>query len=88
MVAAPTMAEASQQLDSANNAAAANLHDTNLLTNGVCKALYVGVTGDVKVTMANGTDVTFKNVPVGILPIRAKRVFSTGTDASEILALY
>jgi len=84
----PTMAEKSQMLDSANDAAAANLSNTDPLTNGICKALYVGVTGDVKVTMANGSAVTFKNVPVGILPIRAKQVWSTGTGASEILALY
>lgn len=51
-------------------------------------ALYVGGTGDVKVDMANGGTVTFVNVPDGtFLPILVKRVYSTGTDATNIIAL-
>ena len=51
-------------------------------------ALYVGGTGDVKVDMANGGTVIFTNVPVGtFLPILVKRVYSTGTDALNIIAL-
>lgn len=52
--------------------------------------LYVGTGGDVKVTMAgNGQVVTFKNVPDGcFMPIFVKRVWSTGTTATDILALY
>ena len=45
--------------------------------------VYVGGTGDVKVTTEAGTDVTFKSVPVGFrLNIRVIRVFSTGTTAT------
>jgi len=51
------------------------------------RALYIGVTGDVKINTPEGNALTFKNVPVGIFPVQASRVFSTGTDASEIIAL-
>tara|TARA_R110002074_G_scaffold40332_5_gene107756 strand:+ start:419 stop:673 length:255 start_codon:yes stop_codon:yes gene_type:complete len=51
-------------------------------------AIYVGVTGDLKVTMADGVAVVFKNIPVGFHPILVNRVWSTGTTASEILACY
>ena len=53
-----------------------------------CNALYIGVTGDVKLTTWAGNDVTFKAVPVGILPVGATRVWSTGTTATNIIALY
>lgn len=51
------------------------------------RALYIGVTGDVKITTLGDTDITFKNVPVGFFPFGAKRVWATGTAASEILAI-
>ena len=51
-------------------------------------ALYVGGTGDVTVDMANGGTVTFTNVPDGtFLPILVKRVYATGTAATDIIAL-
>jgi len=57
---------------------------------GVC--IYVGsIAGgsDIKVTMESGSEVTFKGVTAGsFLPILVTRVWSTGTTASEILALY
>ena len=49
--------------------------------------IWVGGTGDLKVDLANGETVTLKAVPVGMLALRCKRVHSTGTTASEILAL-
>lgn len=52
------------------------------------RALYIGVAGDVKVDMAKGGTVTFKDVPIGILPVRAKRVYDTGTTATNILGLW
>lgn len=52
------------------------------------RALYIGVTGDVTVDMAeSGSTILFKAVPVGILPVRVKRVRATGTTATNILAL-
>jgi hypothetical protein len=51
-------------------------------------ALYIGTTGDVKVDTVGGDTITFSSVPVGILDVACKRVYSTGTTASNILALY
>ncbi len=53
-------------------------------------ALYVGVTGNVVVTPANGvTDVTFTGVPAGaMLPVMVKAVKSTSTTASGFVAIY
>lgn len=65
-------------------AVAVTPHDTN---SNVFEALYVGVTGDVAVTMRAGGDVTFKAVPVGILRVAVEVVKSTGTTATDILGL-
>ena len=55
----------------------------------VTRALYIGGVGDVKVMMKYGGVVTFKAVPVAsFLPIRVKKVFSTGTTATLILGLF
>ncbi len=51
--------------------------------------LFIGTGGDVKVTTISGDDVTFKNLPNGsVLAVQVKKVFSTGTDADDIIALY
>mgnify|MGYP000879959634 FL=1 len=52
------------------------------------RSLYVGVTGNVSVLTTNGQSVIFANVPVGILPIRCRRVNSTGTTATNIIGLW
>ncbi len=54
----------------------------------VARALYVGGTGNIKIDTPNGDTVTFNAVPVGILPVRANKVYSTGTTATNIVALY
>lgn len=54
----------------------------------VTRALYVGSAGDVRVDMADGSDVTFSSVPSGtVLPLRVRRVYATGTTASGIVGL-
>lgn len=51
--------------------------------------LYVGGAGNVKVDMYDGGTVTFNSVTAGtILPIKATRVYATGTTATNIVALY
>lgn len=53
-------------------------------------ALYVGVTGNIKVDSPTGDiGVLYSNVPVGILPIACAKVYSTanGTTASGIVGL-
>jgi hypothetical protein len=57
------------------------------LDNGVC--LYVGTTGDVKVTMIAGQTVTFTNVQGGsMLPIQINKLWATGTTALNFVAVY
>lgn len=52
-------------------------------------ALWIGTPGDgtLSVIMSDGTTVAFAGVPAGLLPIAVKRVRSTGTGATNILAL-
>lgn len=52
-----------------------------------CRALWVGVQGDLIVTMAgNDSPVTFANA-IGIMPICVKRI-EASTTAGAIIALY
>jgi len=60
----------------------------------ITRAIYVGVSGDVKVDMGDkdtvsgqGVGIVFKAVPVGLLHIRARRVYATGTTATNLVAL-
>ncbi len=51
--------------------------------------LYIGGTGNVKVRTIGGDDVVFAAVPAGTtLQVRVLRVFSTGTAATNIVALW
>ncbi len=59
------------------------VHDAN---NGC--VLYVGVEGDLTVTLITGTKVTFKNMKVGFVPVHVKKVWATGTLAKSIIALW
>jgi hypothetical protein len=65
----------------------------------VSGTLYIGVTGNVNVlpwehdashgattTGTKGGAVLYPNVPVGFFPVAVKKVFSTGTTASGIIA--
>lgn len=69
--------------------AAAAVTPSNSTNFSPCRALYVGTGGNVVVVFENDAEITFSNVPSGaILPVRAKRVNSTNTTASTIVALY
>ena len=50
--------------------------------------LFIGVSGDVSVEMVGGMTQVFANVPVGILPVQCTRVNSTGTTATNIVAMW
>ena len=53
------------------------------------RGLYVGVKGDVKVDLAKSGTITFKNLAAGVFhPIRAKKVYATGTTATDIIGVY
>lgn len=76
--------------DPALSAASVTPSDSADLPN-YSRMLYVadGGTGQhVKVTTINGSVVTFKNVPTGILMVQAQKVWAAGTTATEILALW
>jgi hypothetical protein len=50
--------------------------------------LYVGVGGDVAVTMFDGGNVTFQSVPGGtFMLVRVTKVLATGTSATGIIGL-
>lgn len=54
-----------------------------------CRGIYVGGAGHIRVLMADNTDVLFSNVPAGtFMPIQAKRIFSTNTTATLMIALF
>lgn len=74
--------------DPAQHAFVVTPADADFATNLQARALYVGVTGDVRVTTVGGDDVTFANVPVGFFAVSVKRVWSTGTTASGIRGVW
>lgn len=54
----------------------------------VSRAIFVGTGGNLVAIRPDGTSVTFANVPDGtLMPIRAKRIASTNTTASDIVSL-
>jgi hypothetical protein len=72
----------------ANSAVSVTTSDTADLSSGFTRAVYVGGTGDLAVNMIDGTSVTFKAIPAGaLLPISVTRIKSTGTTATNIVAL-
>ncbi len=51
--------------------------------------LYVGTAGNVKVETVGGDEVTLVGINTGaFIPVQVKKVFATGTTASNILALW
>ena len=66
-----------------NASAFKNYQDAN---NGC--VLYIGGAGDLKVDTIAGSTVTFKAVPVGFFPVQVKKIYSTGTAAADIIALW
>lgn len=52
------------------------------------RALYIGTSGDLRVTLASGTVVDFAALAVGWHPIRAARVHASGTTASNIIGCW
>jgi len=80
----------SETLDSPYmDGAAVTPSDSVDLAGGTSKGIYVGGVGALKVTTARGTDLTFAAVPAGTtIRLRVTRVWSTGTAATSIVALY
>ena len=58
-------------------------------TNGrLSDAIYVGGAGTVAVVFEDGSTATFTSVAGGYLWVKAKRINSTGTSATLLVALY
>ena len=54
-----------------------------------CRGIYVGGTGNLVAVMLDDTTCLFSTIPAGtVLPIVAKRVNSTDTTATSMVALY
>lgn len=75
-------------LASYRHGAAVTPHDTNELTYAT-KALFVGGTGTLTVVMLGGETVLFTSPLAGqIIHVRCKIVKTTGTTATNIVALW
>lgn len=58
------------------------------LAGGAVRAIYVGGSGNVKITDPQGNAVTFVGAVAGtILPVMAKRIWATGTTATNLIGL-
>lgn len=53
-----------------------------------CRAIWVGVAGNIAVVFENGNAVTFSNVPVGVLDVQAIRINATNTTATNMVAMF
>jgi len=70
---------------SARSASAVTPHNEN---DNIYDALWIGVTGDVAVQLADdSSSVTFTNVPVGWLPVNTSLVLASGTTATGIIGV-
>jgi hypothetical protein len=73
-------------MSSATHGEAVTPHDDNDL-NYVTRALYIGGTGNINVTMVGGETLILTAVQVGtMLSIRVSRVLATNTTATNIVA--
>lgn len=63
-------------------------HDTNQLTHAT-RGIYIGSTGNIKVTTVGGEAVTFTSIAAGVIhPIAAIIIWSAGTTATGIVGVY
>lgn len=73
--------------DPVSNGFAITPHDSTDFVR-TTRGIYVGTTGNIVVVFPDATTATFSNVPAGaILPVRAIRVNSTNTTASNLVGL-
>jgi len=75
------------QTEPGGNAEAVTASDSTTIYS---RAIYVGTSGDLAVTMLIGeNNVTFPNVVSGtVLPIKVSKVLSTGTTATDIVRIW
>lgn len=53
-----------------------------------CRALVIGVAGDLEVTTLMNNKMILPNVPAGVLPLCCKAVHTANTAATNISALF
>ncbi len=54
----------------------------------VTRAIYVGGSGNVSVIMSSGAEIALIGLPAGtVLPIRARRIKLSGTNATNLVGL-
>tara|TARA_R110000822_G_scaffold95630_1_gene218429 strand:+ start:2980 stop:3225 length:246 start_codon:yes stop_codon:yes gene_type:complete len=53
-----------------------------------CRAIHVGVAGNISIVDLGGITTVITDVAAGILPVQAKGVNATGTTATGLIALY
>jgi hypothetical protein len=84
--------ETTSDMTSIKSAAAVTPSDSTDIYTGVTRGLYVGATGDVSVIFAGDADassVVLTGLAAGVWhPIQVRRVLSTGTTATSIVAGY
>jgi hypothetical protein len=80
------MSGRSTDVASAYGAAAITPSDSTVIP--TTRAVYVGVTGNVAVRMANGDLATYTAAAVGEHPWQVDKVLFTNTTATTMLALY
>lgn len=79
----------SNNLESPSKHAAAVTPSNSTDLEYASRALYVGSSGNVQITTVGGETVMLANINAGsLVPIRVSRVWSTGTTATNILALW
>jgi hypothetical protein len=83
-----TVEDWTRALPGCENGTAVDLSAADAVLASPCRCLYVGVAGDVKVDMlGSGQAITFKAAPVGLLNVRATKVYKVGTTATNLVAL-
>lgn len=83
-----TGAAALGSLAPTDNFFAATKHDVNNEASPSTGGIFVGTGGNIAVVRTNDTVVNFLNVPDGAyLPVVAKRINATDTDAADIIFL-
>jgi hypothetical protein len=82
------MASTLQDSGPADFAVAVTPSDSANLPNSDCVALYIGTAGTLRVMCSNGQDCVFAATVAGVLPLKVRRVYATGTTATNIVAMY
>lgn len=74
--------------DQARSAISAQTVTTTTTFTNFTRAIYVGNSGDIPVTLEDGTSVTIKNAAAGYHPLQVIAVGGTGLTATNVLALF